>query len=154
MTKSAEEIISFQPDLVICPDFVEAEIYEQLRLTGIPVYVYPTQRNLQDIKDSIYHIGEVTGEKERAAVIISDMEEKINAVRKITEKIPSSQRKRVAYFQTNGVYAGRERCFDDLCRAAGLTRGPYPSTFPLCRTGRRRPCQSCLSRSFQKIGFS
>ena len=121
LTKSAEEIISFRPDLVICPDFVEAEIYEQLRLMGIPVYVYPTQRNLQDIKDSIYHIGEVTGEKERAAVIISDMEEKLNAVRKITEKIPPSQRKRVAYFQTNGVYAGRERCFDDLCRAAGLT---------------------------------
>ena len=72
--QGTEAILATRPDLVVIADWRGAELPEALRGVGINVFVYKTPTTVQDIKDTIKLLGQITGEPNKAAEMVGSME--------------------------------------------------------------------------------
>ena len=117
---SAEAILALKPDLVIVADFFKVEMIETLRELGIPVYVYKTQKNIQDVKNSIVELANVVGEPQNALPLLTMMDAKLAQIEMTVNEILESERKRVIYIQTNGATFRPESTSHDICKFAGV----------------------------------
>ena len=113
-----EKIISLKPDLIIATGAGNTrEMVERLQKWGFPTYViFP--KNLDAIRSSIEHIGQVVGRSEAALKITSDMRRREERVIKLTHGLP---RPRV-FLQIGEapiVTVGKGSFADDLIRLAG-----------------------------------
>lgn len=91
-----EKVIKLEPDLVLAEDIHKTEVVPYLEGLGIPVVVI-VPHNLEEVMSSVGLIGRLTGTEEKAAEIVSDMEERIDAVKEVTASLTPSQRPRVLY---------------------------------------------------------
>jgi len=113
-----EKIISLKPDLIIATGAGNTrEMVERLQKWGFPTYViFP--KNLDAIRLSIEHIGQVIGRSEEALKIISDMRRREERVVRLTHGLP---RPRV-FLQIGEapiVTVGKGSFADDLIHLAG-----------------------------------
>jgi len=115
---SPESILKVQPDLVIIPDFVRAEVIASLKDMGIKVFVYPKQNSFEEIRQSIKAIAKVLNKKPEP--LLKYMDTRLEALDKKLQQIPMAQRKRIVYLMANGIYANPKSTYQDICRYAGV----------------------------------
>lgn len=90
--KDLEKLIQAKPDLVITSSWVDARDLTRLRDSGIPVFVYKLPDNVDDIRKLIQNIGKITGNDNRAATVVNEMDRRLQAVSSATENIPAAKR--------------------------------------------------------------
>jgi iron complex transport system substrate-binding protein len=125
-TVDVERVISLKPDLIVASQGNTEEVVDQLRALGLTVItLYPD--NIQGVLDDIDLIGEATGSQEKAAELILDLQQRIDAV---TEKTGTLTEKPSAvhvvwhdpiYVSGTGTFqdmvmtmAGAENAFSDI----------------------------------------
>ncbi|MBU8879914.1 ABC transporter substrate-binding protein [Bacillus sp. FJAT-29790] len=98
MDFNVEKILSLSPDLVLAhASYAEGskDALQQLRDSGITVFVVNNATNFDQVFDSIGIIGKITGEKEKADEIISDMKENLEEIIAKAKEIKEEDRKSV-----------------------------------------------------------
>ena len=116
--QASESILAARPDLVLIADWRSAELADSLSGVGIPVFVYKTPSSIKEIEASIQEIGAITDDKERAALLVADMENKLGAVRKKLGNIPQEKRVKVVALSLMGAFGGQDTTFADICSYA------------------------------------
>lgn len=119
----AEQILSFHPDLVIAPDWIQDNLLKSLRDLGLTVYVVRGSLSVEDTKVAVKEIAAVLGEEKRGDEIIAGMDRDLERVRAIRENIPEGERKIVIQYSHMKGYVGKGTLFDDLCSQAGVING-------------------------------
>ncbi|WP_445490866.1 ABC transporter substrate-binding protein [Niallia sp. 03133] len=104
MEFNVEKIISLKPDVVLAhasSAHNSKEGLQQLRDSGIDVIVVNDATNFASVYDSIEMIGKATGETKEASKVITDMKNKIAAIKEKAAKISDSDKKSV-YIEISG----------------------------------------------------
>lgn len=126
-----EKIVALKPDLCIgIRDGNPKHLVEKIEAIGIPVYVIDP-RNIKGIMKAIKGVGEVLGVRHQAAVLIDDMQKRVNKVKEI---VASSMIRPRVFFQVDAapiITAGTNTFTHELINIAGginLGAGavPYP----------------------------
>ena len=115
--ESTEDILTLNPDLIFIASYSRAEIAEQLQTTGAPVFRFASFDRIDDIKKNIRTVGYATGDDERAAEVVAEMERRIEAGR---ARIPKGVKPpRVLSYGVTGSTAGGDTLFDDILHTVG-----------------------------------
>lgn len=115
---SPESLLKLKPDLIILPDFIKPEVITTLRDFGLKVYVYKTQKNIDEVRKIIRDIGKLVGEEQKAQVLIDGMNQRLAKIQSRLKDIPEDKQKRIIYIRSNGAYYMKESSFHDICRYA------------------------------------
>jgi len=78
-----EKIVSLKPDLVIGFSDLQKDIASQLIAQGVSVLV-TNQRSLEEILNTIYLVGKIIGEPEKALKLVQSFRQKVDEMRKIS----------------------------------------------------------------------
>jgi iron complex transport system substrate-binding protein len=95
-TLSMEAIIDLQPDLVIGGSIYQADVIKSLQEAGIPAIV-SQPANLAGIMDALTLFGKITGHADEAAVVVNEMQARIDSVTEAVATVPADQRPTVFY---------------------------------------------------------
>jgi iron complex transport system substrate-binding protein len=115
--ESTEDIVTLNPDLIFIASYSRAEIAEQLKTVGAPVFRFASFASIDDIKKNIRSVGYATGDDERAAAIVAEMERRLENSR---ARIPHGGKPpRVLSYGLSGSTAGSDTLFDDILRTVG-----------------------------------
>lgn len=89
-----EQILAYQPDLIIVPDYNMGFI-KSLRSLGLKVYVCKTPVNVDEIFTYINKISKVVGEQEKGENLVKELKIKLATITKNVENnIPENKRKK------------------------------------------------------------
>lgn len=115
---SAETIMSWNPDLIIVPDFIKPEIIQTLQDLKLKVYVYKTPHTIKEVKEVIKNIAALTGDDAAAHPLIENMDKRLKIVEEKLKNLSISEQKRVAFMRDDGVYYSDKTSFRDVCQYA------------------------------------
>ncbi len=129
LTMNVEVIVSLRPDLVLVANWSEAEKVVQLREAGIPVYLIATGLSISAIEEKIEALARLVGEPRRGEALVSNMERRLQRVRRVVAAIPEGQRLSVMDYATWGSAQGAGSTWDEVVRHAGLINavGEFPA---------------------------
>ena len=113
---SVEEVILYQPDLVVASQFSAWDTAKFLRQLGYQVKQIPPAQSIEDIYAVLRQFGEWTGNQERAEAMIQSMQQKL---REISERYAERPPKSVIVYSPNGFTIGANTLEDDLFTHAG-----------------------------------
>lgn len=117
---NAEAVIALNPDLVLIADWQPKELVQSMRDAGLPVYVFQSARNIEQVRKNITDIAAVVGEPDKGAALVLRMDSMLAEIAARVEKIPDTDRQVVARFSNMGGSGGIGSTFDDICRHAGV----------------------------------
>ena len=117
---NGETIIALQPDLVLLPDWHPIELIQVLRDAGLPVYVFKSARNIEQVQQNISDIARVVGEAEKGAEMIAHMHASLGKISDKVKLIPEAERQVKARFSNMGGSGGIGSTFDTICQYAGV----------------------------------
>lgn len=120
---TAEQILAWQPDLVIANGWTSMDMISAVSDLGIPVVVCNSANNYAEIQDCIRLVAASVGEPERGEKVIGKMDEVLQGIEAKVAQIPESQRKTVVLLSIMTEYGGAGSTFDDMCHYAGVTNG-------------------------------
>lgn len=112
----AEEIYLMQPDLVLAGKFSARATVDMLKRLGIPVAIFNAAYSLDDVRARLTQMGEVLGQQNRAAGLITDFDQRLANYRQDRTHSP-----RVALYYANGYTSGDKTLAGQILQAAGLT---------------------------------
>ena len=118
LAPSLERIVALAPDLVIISTATQLEMFaKRLVELGIPLYVVKANR-LEDVLQTLRHLGDLTGERERAEALVRSLQARIEQVVERTQHLP---RPRVLLVIQRDplIVAGRGAFLTDLMEKAG-----------------------------------
>lgn len=117
---NVEEIVALKPDLVVAKAVLNEDVVSKLRKLDVPVLCVDPE-SIDGVYRSIELISKVTGTSKAGDKIISDMKEKIAAVRQKVANIPQEERPKVFIeVGSDPLYtAGDETYVDELVSLAG-----------------------------------
>ena len=101
VAEQSDEIVRWQPDLVVVGSFTEAGFRERMRDAGIPVLTLQAPDSLEAIFRNLELLGRATGEDEAATALRKRLRERLAAVR---ERVAGDRRLRALYL----AYYGEE----------------------------------------------
>lgn len=113
---SLEEIIGFNPDLVVASDFVAWDTIKFLRQLDYPVKQVPVATSVAQIYDIIAQFGEWTGNQQRAQEVIVGMRQQLADIR---ARYAARPVKSVIIYSPNGFTIGANTLENDLFVHAG-----------------------------------
>jgi len=116
-TIRTEVIVGLEPDLVIAPDIIPNEKVEQLRSAGLTVYNVGASSNFADLYAKTERIGALSGECAAANATVTDMRERVTAIRDAVADEESVGGLYVFY----GYTTGSGTFIDSIITSAGLT---------------------------------
>ena len=111
-----EEIISVEPDLVLIASYSNAASVEILLATGIPLVRITHYNSHQDLRRNIRMLSQVLGVQIKGEKWISDMDQKIEFVRK---RVKGQPKPRVLYYSLGGLTRAPGTLMDESIRYAG-----------------------------------
>ena len=119
-TPNIEEVIALSPDLIFATSIHEKRVIPQLEEKGVDVFVLDPE-TLDEVLAAITLVGEITGKKEEAAVLVADMQKRIKAVTDKTATMPMEQRPSTCYLVWHDplMIAGYVTLQDELIEKAG-----------------------------------
>lgn len=117
--QNAEDILQLDPDLIFVASYSRAETVAQLQAAGAPAYRFANFDRIEDIRMNIRAVGRATGDDERAADLVRQMDEELAHIR--ARHPPEGKRPRVMSYGASGYTAGARTLFDDIIRHAGGT---------------------------------
>ena len=113
-----EGILALKADVILLPDFTNADTIQSLRELQQPVYVYKTPYDVADVRACIKELGQVVGEEQAAQHILAKMDARLNELQQKLGNIPSAKQKRVIFMSDKGAYYSPKHSFNDICRFA------------------------------------
>lgn len=113
---SIEEIVGFEPDLVVASEFVAWDTVNLLRSLGYPVRQVPVVTSVDQIYDLLDRFGGWIGNRQRARTIIAQMRERLADIETRFATRPS---KSVIIYSPNGYTIGADTLEHDLFVHAG-----------------------------------
>jgi iron complex transport system substrate-binding protein len=116
-TIRTEVIVGLEPDLVIAPDIIPNEKVEQLRSAGLTVYNVNPSTNFADVYAKTERIGALAGECAAANATVTDMRERVTAIREAVADEESAGGMYVFF----GFTTGNGTFIDSIITSAGLT---------------------------------
>jgi iron complex transport system substrate-binding protein len=116
-----ERILSLQPDLVVVYH-TQSDLRKQLERAKVPAYTY-SHAGLRDVTSTLRSVGNRIGVADRAAKLASDIESRIDAIRRMSAQGPRP-RTLIVFGRENyalrGIYASGGLGFiHDMVTAAG-----------------------------------
>lgn len=111
----AEEIFLMQPDLVLAGTFSARATVGLLRRLGFRVEEFAPASSFTDIRDHIARIGQLLHRKERAAELVSRLDEGLARL-----KAGPHSGRTIALYEPNSYTAGGGTLANEIFRAAGL----------------------------------
>jgi iron complex transport system substrate-binding protein len=91
-----ETIVSLEPDLVLANTGQADSIYQELENKGLTV-VAIIPKNVKEVLESITLIGKITGQDQEAAALVSNLQQRIDAITNQTSKLTEAEKPRVCY---------------------------------------------------------
>lgn len=120
---SAEQVVSWKPDLIIANEWTEPEAISVYSDMGIPVIICNKATNYNEIQESIRLISEAVGETENGRKMIEIMDAKMREIKKKVDRIPEERRKKVVIISVMTDFGGKGSIFDNMCHYAGVKNG-------------------------------
>ncbi len=117
---NAERIIALQPDLVLVDTWQDANVVKQLREANINVFVTNTLTNVDQQKELLRLLGNITNNAAKAEDIVNWMEQKLKAVSDKLAGLKEDQRLTIVDYSEMGSTSGKDTNFDDVVTRAGL----------------------------------
>ena len=119
-TPNIETIVGMAPDLILADIAQSDEIYQQLENRGLTV-VAIIPHSLDEVLETITLIGKITGQDNEAAVIVTDMQKRIDAITKKTSQLTEAQKSRAFYIiWSDPIWTTGNGTFEDaLLQIAG-----------------------------------
>ena len=131
-TPNIEQIVSYNPDMVVAVLRHEDEIIPQLESRGITVLgLNPT--TIEEVMEALELVGQVTGTTDKAEEVISDMKARIKAVDDKISTLSESEKPRVFYAVWNDplMLAGSNTMQSELIvRAGGINIAGDMTDYP------------------------
>lgn len=115
-----EPLITLRPDLVVTHAWQSADTTHILRAQGIAVVVLASARGYEEIRDQIASLGRTVGAEERAAGVLSRLDERVAALRSSAPRRESLRVLEYANDGTGGWTAGLDTTADAMIRLAGM----------------------------------
>ncbi|HHY23531.1 MAG TPA: ABC transporter substrate-binding protein [Clostridiaceae bacterium] len=115
-----ESLISMQPDLIIVADWTDENSVKQLRDANITVYSLATPNNIDEVKDAVFKVSELVGEKEKGQEIVDWMDEKLKAVEDKVKTLKENDKLKALYYDSYLCTYGKGSTFDDITKKAGI----------------------------------
>lgn len=119
-----EKIIALEPDLVIAPDYISADVIYGLRHMGIATVVVPTPSTVDGVIQNVMDIAHIIGEDEKGSFYIRKIHREIDEIKHLAESIPIEQRKTVLFVSSMDGYTGTGSLFDDMCHYMSIYNAP------------------------------
>ena len=113
---SIEEIVRFEPDLVVASEFVAWHTVGFLRELGYPVRQVPVATSVEQIYDLLRQFGAWTGSERRAQALIEQMQQRLEDIR---ARYAGRPQKSVIIYSPNGLTIGADTLENDLFVHAG-----------------------------------
>ena len=104
---TAEQILSWQPDLVIANGWTSQDKIQTLTDMGIPVVVCGSANSYEDIQETLRLVAESIGEVEKGEKIRQQMDAIRDEVAAKVAKIPTEERKSVVLLSLMTTQIGR-----------------------------------------------
>lgn len=125
---TAEEAVSFHPDLVLVGEFTSAMTKSMLKRVGMPVSEFGVPENFAAVRAQIRKFGTVIGERGRADEMVHTLDRDLAAI-----SFPSNAPKlKAIILRPNGFTVGAGSLVDEILERAGLENlaakldiGPY-----------------------------
>ena len=113
---SAEDILSFKPDLVLMTSFSPPDSVALLKKSGVKLYILDKYETLEDVYASLRRVGDLLGQRQRAEDLITSCRARVSALADVLKGVKPVR------VTSAGVYpyiSGSGTSFHDLCRHAG-----------------------------------
>lgn len=133
----AEEVLRFDPDLILVGEYTTPATVALLKRLGRNVAVVALASDFQSMRDTIRELAGLVGEPERGAAIIAAFDARLAAIRDARGPRPTA----LAY-QVNSLVSGRHSLMDAAIEAAGFRN--LARTLPLGSAG-RLPLEKLIS---------
>lgn len=117
---NAEKILALQPDLVIVDTWQDANIVKQLRDAKINVFVSIVPANVDQQKEILKLLGNITDNKAKADQVINWMDTKLKAVSDKLSGLKEEQKLTIIDYSEMTTTSGKGTNFDDVVTRAGL----------------------------------
>ena len=114
---SVEEIIPYQPDLIVGSRFAARDTTRFLRQLGYEVKLVTLPRTVEEIYILLTSFGEWTGNRQRAASMIAEMKQKIIDIQAQYAHRPE---KTMIIYSPNGYTIGADTLENDILKYAGF----------------------------------
>ncbi len=111
-----EELLALEPDLVVVEGYSDAATVRLLLRGGIAVVRFVDSNGFAAIEQNILTLGAAIGEGGRAAALVQDMRDRIDAV---GERVRGRVRPRVLYLTPDGSTVGPGSLIDEMIELAG-----------------------------------
>lgn len=113
---SVEEVVRFEPDLIVASEFVARDTVRFLRQLGYSVKQLPVATSVAQIYTQLEMFGEWTGNPQRARAIMAQMQARLAGIQARYAERPSRS---VIIYSPNGFTIGANTLENDLFIQAG-----------------------------------
>jgi iron complex transport system substrate-binding protein len=113
---SVEEVIKYQPDLVVASKYAAWDTAKFLRRLGYQVKQIPLAQSITDIYSLLRQFGEWTGNQQRAENVIEQMQSELAGIQ---QRYAGRPQKTVIVYSPNGFTIGANTLEHDLFTHAG-----------------------------------
>lgn len=120
LDSNAEKIIALQPDLVIVDSWAQAEFIKQLRDANLTVFVVNLPSNVEEQKETLKLLGNITDSASKADEVINWMDRKLKEVSDKLAGLKEEDRLTIIDYSEMGTTSGKGTNFDDIVTRAGL----------------------------------
>ena len=133
--ESMENILGFNPDLVIVSTATNPDLVKNLRLMDLKVYVACSPQNLEEMSAKIQGISKVVAEETKGQMLIAQMQQRIDKVATKLQPLSQSDRKTVMAMSYIGAIGRSGSLLDAIFQKAklrnsaaeqGLSKGGSP----------------------------
>jgi iron complex transport system substrate-binding protein len=113
---NAEEVLAFQPDLVIAGEYTTPATVALLERLGLKVLKVPVASDFDGARAVTRLIADAVGEREKAERWLADFDRRLAAVPAVSE----GKRPKAVVYQVNNLASGPGSIADNVLRAAGF----------------------------------
>ena len=112
-----EQIVELDPDLLIVSVYKSQDVKKQIQKAGINTLYLDEIISFQSLKENILKIGNAVCESENAQILVSNMQNKLDIIKK---KIPENGTKpRILYYSPPGYTAGKQSTINEIIEQSG-----------------------------------
>ncbi len=113
---NAEEVLSFQPDLVIAGEYTTPATVALLERLGLKILKVPGASDFEGVRTVTRLVADAVGEREQGERMLSDFDRRIGAT-----SADESARPTAVVYQVNNLASGPGSIADNVLRAAGFS---------------------------------
>jgi iron complex transport system substrate-binding protein len=113
----AEDIVPRNPDLIVSGDYTSAELKLLLSQLGLRVENLPLPRGLGDITSHIRHLGQLTGNSDKAETLVKEVEE---TFAHLDALLPGLKPVPAFWYSSNGVVVGADTLENEIMARTGF----------------------------------